>query len=272
MSILTAIQFRPRFATCLADVRDNFRQCANLINQAWDFGSELIVFPELCFTGYSFLNKDQAAEVCEKCDGPTFRAMAGVARELKSYVAWGYVELGDDENLYNSATLVDPSGIKISSYRKINLFGNDHLWAKPGIDAAPIVKTELGLMSVVVCRDLRNKIPKNIPRIAAKGTPLFDGERVEVVATCVNWGKSGFPSATWMDFAADNHCTLVVANRWGEERNDDFSFDFGQGGSLIIDPHWNVYTDGLKFNSDCVVAANTNIGVQNVISSLPAPE
>jgi predicted amidohydrolase len=153
---------------------------------------------------------------------------------------------------------VGPDGKLLAGYRKINLFGNDFLWAKSGDKPAQIAQTELGLMSVVICRDIRDKIPENIPRTASEGPPLFDGQRVELVAACANWGKGGFPANAWMDFVADNKCTLVLANRWGKEENDshgEYTQDFGQGGSCIIEPDWTVHIDGLKFRQDCVVTA-----------------
>ena len=66
MPILTAIQYRPRFATCQADVSDNFRRCGPLVNEAAALGTEVIVFPELALSGY-FL-KDLVPEVALRID------------------------------------------------------------------------------------------------------------------------------------------------------------------------------------------------------------
>lgn len=256
MNILSCVQFQPRFARCPADVSDNVRRSAPLIHEAGRVGSQLIVFPELAFTGYSFLDRDQAAAVAEALDGMTFRAMRAVAVELKAYVAWGYVESAEGR-LHNSCSMVGPDGALVSSYRKINLWGNDFLWASPGREPAPIVQTELGRTSVIICRDLRDKVPTNIPIMASKKPqPFWKAQKVDVVAACLNWGKGGFPSTTWMDFAADNECTLAVANRWGAEENGTFRQSFGQGGSCVIRPDWTVHTGGLKFNQDCVVSAS----------------
>lgn len=254
--ILSAIQFRPKLATGMADVKDNFRRCESLIHQAYKFGSQFLVFPELFLTGYSFMNRDDASRVCERFDGPTYRTMKATALELKAYVSWGYVE-SDRDQLYNSATLIDPNGNILARYRKINLFSCDFLWATPGSVSAPVVTTEFGETSIVVCRDLRNKIPLNIPRTttAAKSVPLFPSQNIDLVAASVNWGKSGYPANSWMDFAADHKCTLIVANRWGDEQNGSFKQDFGQGGSIIIEPSWQCHTDGVMFGSDCVVSA-----------------
>ena len=218
-------------------------------------GSELIVFPELFATGYSFMSKEEAARVCETANGQTFRTMSGIARELKSFMAWGYLE-SDGENLYNSATLVGPHGELISKYRKINLWGNDFLWAKPGSEPAPVVTTDIGDLAVIICRDIRDKVPGNIPLhgVDIKRPKMF--EQVDIVAACTNWGKSGFPTTQWMDFASNNKCTLAISNRWGEEQaSNGFSQDFGHGGSIIIEKDWTCHTQGLVFGQDCVVTA-----------------
>ena len=257
MAILSAVQFQPKLARSPAEVANNYRQCQPLIDQAAKLGSQFIVFPELCFTGYSFFNKDEAALVCEKPDGPTFRVMRGVAIDLKAYVSWGYVE-ADGNHLYNAATLVGPDGKVLTTYRKINLFSSDFLWATPGLASAPVVETEFGSTAIVVCRDLRDKIPTNIPRVASKSIPLFGTQKLDLVAACVNWGKSGYPANSWMDFVAEHKCTLMIANRWGKEEGSfNYKQDFGQGGSIIIEPSWKCHTGGMQFDQNCVVTANT---------------
>lgn len=256
MKIISCVQFRPRLSHCQADVADNIRRTEPLLHSAHQVGSQLVVFPELAFTGYSFLDRERAAAVAEPMDGPTFRSMRSIASALRSYVAWGYVEAGDGK-LHNSCSLVDPNGVLIASYRKINLYSCDYLWATPGLEPGPIVDTDLGRMSVVICRDIRDKIPENIPRVA-KEKSLWRGRRVDIVAGMTNWGSGGgYPPVTFMNFAADNCCTLAVADRWGDEGvpGTEFVSHFGTGKTAIITPEWDVHTGGMVHGADCVVSA-----------------
>ena len=140
MLIISAVQYAPRFARSAADVSLNFRECEPLIHEAWKLGSQLVVFPELFLTGYSFKNEAEAARVAERATGPTFRNMRGVAIELESYVAYGYLE-ADDAGLYNSCMIIGPDGEIRCKYRKVNLWGNDFLWAKPGSDTPSVIDT-----------------------------------------------------------------------------------------------------------------------------------
>jgi len=247
VSILTAIQYKPRLATCPADVSDNFRRCGSLVSQAGDLGAEMIVFPELAFTGYSFLSWEDAVRVAERHNGPTFQRMVSMAKIMKCYVAWGFVEV-DGETLYNAASLVGPDGELLLTSRKMNLWGNDFLWATPADDLPGVVQTELGWMSVVICRDLTDKVPKT-------RNGVFSNRKVDLVAAPVNWSGTGFPATDWMEFAQNNSCALVVANRWGMEENRSFQHDFGQGGSVVIGKDGKPHIGGLKFGDDSVVAA-----------------
>jgi predicted amidohydrolase len=257
MFIISAIQFRPNFATCQADIGNNYRVLTPLLDQAVRTGSELIVLPELCLSGYSFLSREEAARVAEPFDGKTFRVMRTFAVQANAYISWGYPEFDPQSGkMHNSGTMISPDGEIVTRYRKINLYSSDYLWASPGEEIAPIVNTKFGETSMIICRDLRDKIPNYISRFASEGGKKhYEGRRIDLVAASTNWGKGGFPSATWMEFVAQNKCTLVISNRWGVENNNGMKNDFGLGGSAIIESDWKVNIDGIKFNQDCVVTA-----------------
>jgi predicted amidohydrolase len=135
---------------------------------------------------------------------------------------------------------MSPEGSWVS-YRKINLFGNDFLWAHPGRANPPVVSTPYGKVGLLVCRDVRDK--------SDKLDSFYEPGDAKIVAFSANWGKGGFPAVTWMDFAKDNKTTLVVANRYGLESHNDFGF----GGSCIISPEGVVSVRGLQWGADCIV-------------------
>lgn len=256
--ILAAIQTCPRFAASPADLKDNFRKAYPLMKKAAQLGASLVVMPELCLTGYSFLDEGQAALVAEPVDGDTFRAFREYAMSADCYVAYGFVE-DSGTDLHNSAVVISPTGELVLLSRKCFLAGTDYLWATPSKEEPPIARTGLGLLSAVVCRDLKNDHPD-------KGEDgLFGGKKVDVVAGLTNWGKGFFPSSKWVEFAEENSCTLVVSNRWGTESNvteehGEHIAEFGQGGSAIIEAHGKVHIGGLVFGKDCVVAARLEGG------------
>ncbi len=252
---MAAVQLRPRLARSPADVKDNLRRSAPLMERAASLGASLIVMPELCATGYSFLGPEEAAMVAEPADGETFQFFRQMAVRAEAYVVYGFVE-DDGDGLHNSAVIVSPAGEMVALSRKCFMAGSDYLWATPSLEAPPIVRTELGLMSAVVCRDLKDDPPG---KDGAEGG-LFGSQHVDIVCGLTNWGKGFFPSSKWVEFAQGNKCVLVVSNRWGLEVNESekhgkYSSDFGDGGSAIIGPEGRVYIQGLRFGEDCVVAA-----------------
>jgi protein N-terminal amidase len=54
---------------------------------------DLVIFPELCFSGYYFANHEDIAPVLEYSnEGPTFDFCSAQAIRLRSYVICGYPE------------------------------------------------------------------------------------------------------------------------------------------------------------------------------------
>lgn len=250
MPTLTAVQFRPRLAQGPADVRDNFRRLEPLLAKAASLGSDLVVLPELCLTGCTIMSPEEAALVSEPLDGWTFRAFRDFAVRAECYVAFGLVE-DSGEALHNTAAVVGPDGELVLASRKANGAGCDYLWAVLPEEPMPVAETDIGTLSAVVCRDLRNEMPDG-------KTDILGGKKVDVVAGLTNWGKGFWPSSTWMEFVYDRKCSLVVANRWGtEEREGPYGravSEFGQGGSAIIEGDGRVRIGGLRLGEDCVVS------------------
>jgi N-carbamoylputrescine amidase len=249
---VAAVQIQPVFK----DDRANLRKAATLAVQAAKVGAKLVVLPELCLTGYSFMSEVEAAPFAEvlsefkpgaklpasgPCACPSMIAFHWVARETGAYIAWGLIEKDPGTgHLYNAQVLMAPDGTW-EGYRKVNLWGNDFLWAKAGRSNPPVIPTPHGKIGLLVCRDVRDK--------SDKLDSFYEKGDAKIVAFSANWGKGGFPAVHWMDFARDNKVTLVVANRYGIEANNDF----GLGGSCIISPEGGVSCDGLQWGANCIV-------------------
>lgn len=260
VTIISSIQFRPELAINPSFIRTNIDRAEQYLLKAIEYGSELIVFPELAFTGYAFANQSEVRQISESSDGSTFEYMSEIAQQNSVFIAWGYIEYFEGK-YFNSASLVNPDGKLILQHRKMNLWGPDFMWATSGFEEPKVVNTSIGDISLIICRDLKDEIPQNIPRNASRR--LFDNQPVkpDIVIGCTNWGPDGgFPANKWMDFAANNECTLIISNRWGVETSSlGQSLDFGQGGSIIIEPDWNLITSGLQFNQDCIVTGQINV-------------
>lgn len=250
---LAAVQFAPEWKAAAKNVAT----AGKLVVEAARGGAQLIVLPELCTSGYSFLSVEEArpfAEILTQDPGVLKRTedprpnsvaiMKGMATQLGVAIAWGLVEedpgTGD---LYNSQVLVLPTGEWIS-YRKVNLWGNDYIWAKEGNGSPPILKFMNKDVGLLVCADVRDK--------SDSIESFYEAGDADIVAFSANWGDGGFPAGKWVKFAQSNHCFLVVSNRYGREENNNF----GEGGVCVIEPSGKVHCQGLVWNQPCVVYAD----------------
>jgi predicted amidohydrolase len=241
---VAAVQFAPAFA----DKMGNLRRLAHFVKAAAAEGARLVVLPELATTGYSFMSADEARVFAEPVhpDMLTFKSMRVLAESFNVHIAWGMIEVEPGTNdLYNSQVLVAPDStwVKVA---KVNRWGNDFLWARPGRANPPIMHSVIDgqewKIGLLICRDVRDKKDDNWASFYEKGD-------ADIVCMSANWGDGGFPSVSWMEFVEDNNTTLVVSNRYQKEANNDF----GEGGVCIIEPPDVVHCEGLKWNEDCIV-------------------
>lgn len=245
-----AIQFQPTFK----DKPANLVRLAKLVTEAAGNGAKLIVLPELASTGYTFMSDAEVRPFAEcprwlddemRTDTDMY-VFSTLSRELDVCIVFGFVELDPGTNkLYNSQLYIEPSGY-YDSYRKINFFGNDYLWASRGISNPPVIKCQFGdtRVGLLICRDVRDKKDE-------KWSSFYEAGDADVVALSSNWGDGGFPAVSWIDFAEENKVTLIVSNRYGQEGPNDF----GEGGICIIEKTGKVHCEGLKWSQDCIVYA-----------------
>jgi len=249
---VAAIQFCPVFK----DKRNNLIRLAKLVIEAANNGAKLVVLPELASVGYSFMSEDEVrpfAESLRWLEDPDalnpesdLYVYSTLARQLDICIVAGFVELDSGTSkLYNSQLYFEPSGY-YDSYRKINFFGNDYLWASKGMSNPPVIKCQFEgkRVGLLICRDVRDKKDD-------KWSSFYEPGDADIVALSAQWGDGGFPATTWMEFAEDNQVTLVVSNRHGYECPNDF----GEGGVCIIEKTGKVHCEGLKWKEDCIVYA-----------------
>lgn len=243
---VAAVQFAPVFRGHAV----NLKTCLTLVRAARSHGAELVVLPELALSGYSYLAAEDARECAEvlNSDDPSrpnsFQAMKALSAELGVAIAWGLIEedagTGD---LYNAQALVLPSGQWIS-YRKVNPWGNDYLWAKKGTKSPSIIEFRGKKIGLLICRDVRD---------TARGIKdFYEPGDADIVCFSANWGDGGFPSGNWIEFAEENGTWLVVSNRYGREINNNF----GEGGICVIDPSGKVHCEGVRWSQPCIVYAD----------------
>ncbi len=237
---VAAIQFAPAFRAKKA----NLASMTSLAMEAAKGGAKLVVFPELATTGYSYMSAMEAGGDAESIpEGPTCKYMRALGLKLGVDLVWGMVEIDPGTGkLHNSQVYQGVDGA-FAKYQKVNLWGNDFLWAKAGISNPPILDTRFNLkVGLLICRDIRDKKDDS-------WSSFYGKREADLIAFSSNWGDGGFPAVSWMDFVADNEIPLVVSNRYGKESNNNF----GEGGICIIGRDGSVNTQGLVWSQDCMV-------------------
>jgi predicted amidohydrolase len=184
-------------------------------------GADVVVCPELAVSGYFFADASEAAGVAEAARGPTFAALAPIARALRTWVVCGFVER-DRDRLFNSAMVVRPDGGLAFVYRKTLLFEADEGWATPGDSGYASFETDHGDFAVGICMDLNDD--RFVAWLRDRGP--------RALAFPTNWIDEG--AEVWPYWAERLHgvsTALLAANTWGAEGVQGFS-----GRSAILQP------------------------------------
>lgn len=129
---------------------------------------EIIIFPELCSTGY-FLTKE-LLDVADSADGEHFQIMSKVAKQEEITIAYGYVEKGDTNMIYNSLMVTNSYGDKIANYRKIHLTPLEKKFFTAGSEIV-VVESEIGKFGLMTCWDLA--FPDLAKALAQKGAEVI---------------------------------------------------------------------------------------------------
>jgi len=209
-------QFQPRFG----HVGRNLKQVGTALRQVT---ADLVVLPELAFTGYYFRDRDELRYLAEDPrHSTTVDSLIGLCRERDLYVVAGFAERHLDR-LFNSALLIGPGGL-VHTYRKIHLFGTEKACFDPG--DTPLQMNEIrGLrIGIMVCFDWI--FPETTRILALQGADLICHPANLVLTYC---------QQAMTTRCIENRVFAVTANRCGTERRPHGSLTF-TGQSQIVAP------------------------------------
>jgi beta-ureidopropionase len=146
---VAAAQIRPFFGKPEKNRHLLSRYCAKAGQQEID----LLVFPELCVSGYNFTSQKQVDAMAEPIPGgPTTQLWMKLAEEYNMIIIGGLAESEQSSGIYNSAAIVGPNGF-IGYYRKIHLFAREKEWFLPGQQPPSVWKCPIASIGVLVCFD-----------------------------------------------------------------------------------------------------------------------
>lgn len=245
---VASIQMEPR----IGHKEENVARSVALIERAAADGAALVVLPELTNSGYMFDSREEAYALAEAVPhGPTTIAWADAARRCNTHIVAGIAER-DGDRLYNSAVVIGPSGW-LGTYRKLHLWGDEHLFFESGDKGLPLFHTPWGRLGVVICYD--GWFPEVYRLLAMQGA--------DVVAMPTNWvpmpgqpaGSPAMANTLAMASAHSNALNIVCANRTGTERGQSFI-----GQSLIVDAQgWPLAGPAPQAGADTVLLAQLDL-------------
>jgi len=209
-------QFNPQFG----QIQENL---STVLNALEDVRAEIIVLPELPFTGYNFKDREELASLAEEIDNSsTIEILKDLCQKQDLHIVTGFAEK-DGDNVYNSAVLIGPGEI-ISVYRKLHLFNAEKNYFDPGDRPLEVVMVNEIPIGLMVCFDWA--FPEVTRILALKGAHLICHPANLVLNYC---------QQTMLTRSLENGVFTVTANRYGTETRPHGEMTF-TGQSQITAP------------------------------------
>lgn len=203
------------------DKNKNFIKAKKLISEASVKGQDLILFPEMSFTGFSMNTK-----VIGESDNETLKMMSNLANEYNINIGFGWVKK-DDAGYHNQYSIVNRNGEEVADYAKIHPFSysEEDLYYKAGEELC-VFELDNIKMAVFICYDLR--FPELFQAVA---------DKVSMVIIPANWPakRSNHWKTLLTARAIENQVYIVAVNCQGDMNGQYYS-----GDSCIINPNGDV--------------------------------
>jgi 5-aminopentanamidase len=203
----------------LFEKESNLNKMKVFIEKASTEEADLILFPELCLTGY--FTRDKTIELAEDLNGPSVKKIKIWAKEYNIKIIFGFVE-NLDGKIYNSACFINNDGNIIGTYQKIHLWDEEYKYFSPGQECK-VWATDIGKIGIMICYD--TEMPETSRLLALAGAEM-------IMTPTANMSPfEHFQSLLIQCRAAENQVFVATTNRTGTEESTCF---FGE--SAAADP------------------------------------
>jgi predicted amidohydrolase len=150
------------------EIDDNLEIIHRQAISAADQGADLIILPELFLSGYNI--GQTVRKLAEPVGGPACQKVTRFARKANIAILYGYPER-QNQDVYNSALLIDRKGVTRANYRKAHLYGSyEKSCFKPG-DALMVTKLDDLNIGMLICYDV--EFPEAVRSLAYAGADLI---------------------------------------------------------------------------------------------------
>ena len=209
-------QFAPEFGAVSANL-------SKIIKALDGADADIIVLPELAFTGYYFQDRAELATLAEDpTHSSTLSTLTQLCRDNDFHLVTGFAEKAGDK-IFNSALLINSEGI-IQTYRKLHLFNTESEYFDPGDTPLQVIDIDGIRMGLMVCYDW--VFPEVARTLALQGADLICHPSNLVLPWC---------QQAMLTRCMENGVFAVTANRIGPDIRPRGTLSF-TGQSQIAGP------------------------------------
>jgi predicted amidohydrolase len=254
----------------------NIERIKTFVLQAIKEKVDLIIFPEMCITGYwhvRHLSKEEVTSLSEPVpEGPSTQKLLSLATENNISIGAGLIELSHSGELFNTFVVAMSNG-QVVFHRKLHCFISKYM--NSGKDFTIFTLPQGITAGILICYD--NNIIENVRITALKGAEILlaphqtggcnspsprcmgkiDPElwhhrkrKMKEIESEFRGPKGREWLMHWLPSRAhDNGIFLIYSNGVGPD--DD---EVRTGNAMIIDPYGDILTETWKADDDMVIA------------------
>lgn len=209
-------QFRPLFG-------QPRRNVAKILAALADTTADLIVLPELAFSGYHFRDREEARALAEDpASSETVESLTALCLKRDLHLVTGFCERSG-ERVYNSALLIGPRGVE-HVYRKLHLFAEEKRCFDPGDIPLSVQEVRGARIGLMVCFDWA--FPEVARVLAIQGAEILCHPSNLVL---------GFCQQAMLTRCFENRVYAITANRFGSDKRPHGELRF-TGKSQVVAP------------------------------------
>ena len=207
--------------------------------------ADIIVLPELAFTGYFFEDRDELYQLAEDVlASSTIKGLTTLCKDNRFHIVSGFAERYE-EQLYNSALVVGPSGL-CHRYRKLHLFNTEKEYFVPGDTPLGILEINGANVGVMICFDW--VFPEVARSLALLGADILCHPSNLVLTYC---------QRTMLTRSLENSVYSITSNRIGKEIRPRGELLF-TGQSQIVGPQGDIIESSGE-NEEAVVICEIDL-------------
>jgi NAD+ synthase (glutamine-hydrolysing) len=247
---IAAAQINPT----VGDIAGNVEKILQYIGRAKELGAQLVVFPELCLTGYPPRDLLERSSFIEQNNN----ALNDLASRVKDIAALvGFVEknpTGEGKPLYNAAALLDNGDIAYISFKTLlptyDVF-DETRYFEPASGSAPL-KVGGQKIALTICEDIWTDAMCGPKRYAKDPLAEMAKKKFQLIlnmsASPWSIGKDALRNDLMKAQAKQYNVPVICVNQVGG--NDELIFD---GNSIAVDPAGNVLAQAKPFEEDIIL-------------------